>query len=272
MTIPKINLEPDPSYKSKLHRKSMNGFITLMVITSIGMGGYATAQDELKQATPHISGTITAEAVSDKTSLVGNTDKPLDILANTENATVQTLKNWIKSQNPDLPAKEIAECSYRYTTERKINAYLPLAITEKESNTWSHYKIQQMDGKWVDYKRGNDNFDDIKQIGVKKYRDHKIYYNGGGIMGRSKDWSDQSYSSKNLEYTLNFRGSIAGYTSYCEYLDNLTWLLDVGYPSIHSDDLNKSELDQFAKTYVGTSSYKQYSQNISEIILKIKNN
>jgi hypothetical protein len=272
MTIPKINIEPDPIYKSKLHRKAMNSYILIMIISAIGLSSYATAQDELAIQKPLIAN---AQEITSQEFVQTAEIEPLQVRNDAtlpDQNIVQTLEKWIKSQNTDLPAKEIAECSYKYTTERKINHFLPLAITEKESNTWSHYKIQQMNGVWIDYRRGNDNFDDVKQIGVKQYRDHKIYFNGGGLMGRSKGWSDQSYSSKNLEYTLNFKGSIAGYTSYCEYLDNLTWLLDVGYLTTHSENLTTSDLDTFAKVYVGTSSYKQYSQNISNILSKIQNN
>jgi hypothetical protein len=277
MTIPKIQLEPDNVYKSKLHRKAMNSYITLMILASIGLGGYANGQDDLASKKLVVA---KAQEITSQEFVQTAEIEPLQVRNDAilpDQNIVRTLENWLKSQNPDLPAKEIAECSYKYTTERKINHFLPLAITEKESRSWSHYKILKTDpnpekSKWIDFYRWESNFQEIKEITLENYQNHFIYFNGGGLMGRSKDWSDQNYSSKNLEYTLNFKGSIAGYTSYCEYLDNLTWLLDVGYLTTHSENLTKSDLDTFAKVYVGTSSYKQYSQNIQNILLKIQNN
>ena len=114
MTIPKINLEPDNVYKSKLHRKAMNSYITLMILASIGLGGYAQASDDLANQKLTIANaqTLTSQeyiqtAEIEPLRVVGNTDKPMDRAT----PTVEQVKAVIGKNKSPISAERWIELS-----------------------------------------------------------------------------------------------------------------------------------------------------------------
>lgn len=109
MTIPQIKNEPDNIYKSKLHKQSMNGFIMIFVLASVGLGSYATAQDSLPSPRP-----LGAQAQSlSKQDIMQTADiKPLEVrnesIVVAETASILTdraskLNDWIISKKPNSP-------------------------------------------------------------------------------------------------------------------------------------------------------------------------
>ncbi len=141
MTIPKINLEPDPIYKSKLHRKAMNSYITLMIIASIGIGGYAQATDDLKQrqSQPIVAQAQQLTASSGEIVQTASIEplKPdsLKFPDNSDRAT--RLNAWIAKKQPNSPLNnsnfDTGKILIEIEEETKVKAELILAKAYQET-------------------------------------------------------------------------------------------------------------------------------------------
>jgi len=252
MTIPKINLEPDNVYKSKLHRKAMNSYITLMIIASIGLGGYAQASDDLANQKPTIAN---AQTLTSQEFIQTAEIEPLKVrnesTTATDTALIRTddnytrVFNYISKHNKDQ-AESMAKACLEMASFDVCR--LSLAISFKESKLGNAFTIATMNPKkgliWQPKKS-----QDIVNITESDNQDLAIRYNLWGVK-YSEDRGGNYMQYVDIDNGKTYFGSIVGYKSFDEAFTDHNRILTKTYSKYTNNDITKEDIAGIASRYL----------------------
>lgn len=259
MTIPKINLEPDNVYKSKLHRKAMNSYILIMIISAIGLSSYATAQDDLARQ-PIIANAQSLTSLESPPPKSDQNVDPIPTVESKEKEPTKEVKNDSLLSSQDNYTR-IYNYISKYNQEEaesmskaclKMSSFdvcrLSLAIAVKESRLSQAYTIASMNARkglvWQGRSAG-----DIANIVESDNQELAIRFNLWGVK-YSGDRGGNYIQYVDISNNKTYFGSIIGYKSWDDAFTDHNRILTQTYGKFTNDEIKRSDIEGISVRYL----------------------